>query len=154
VADILIIGYGNGLRGDDGLGPFIAESLAAAKFPGVLVLTPVQLLPELSAQLAEARLAVFVDASVESCEVGRAIRLQAAKDTRAWCTHHAAPCTLLALTRAVYGRTPQAWWLPVPGRNFGYGERFSDVAKENALAAIVHLTSFIREQAKRRPPGL
>jgi hydrogenase maturation protease len=144
VTDVLIIGYGNELRGDDGLGPFVAESIAAAKLPGVLVKMVMQLLPELAADLVEARLAVFVDASVEPSAMGLPVRIQAAEDMLSWCTHRANPHSLLALTRTISGRTPEGWWLTVSGRNFEHGEGLSEVAVENARQAIVRLMAFIQ----------
>jgi hydrogenase maturation protease len=121
VTDILIIGYGNELRGDDGLGPFVAKSIAAAKLPGVEVKTAVQLLPELAADLAQTRLVVFVDASMKLAEPGIPVRLQATEDTFSWCTHRTDPRTLLALTQRIYGRTPEAWRLAISGRSFEHG---------------------------------
>jgi hydrogenase maturation protease len=149
VTDVLIIGYGNELRGDDGLGPFVAESIAAAKLPGVVVKTAVQLLPELAADLAEARLVVFVDASMKPGEQGIPVRLLAADDTFSWCTHRADPHTLLALTQAIYGRTPETWWLAVSGLDFDYREGMSDFAKENAQQAIARLTRSIQAKPVR-----
>ena len=58
---ILVIGYGNELRRDDGLGPRVAASLAG---PGVRALAVRQLTPELAEEVATARLVVFVDARV------------------------------------------------------------------------------------------
>ena len=49
-----------------------------------------------------------------------------------WCTHRADPRPLLALTQAIYGQTPEAWWLTASGRNFDFGEELSSVAEENA----------------------
>jgi hydrogenase maturation protease len=150
VTDVLIIGYGNELRGDDGLGPFVAESLAAAKLPGVLVKTTVQLLPELAADLAEARLVVFVDATGEPNAKAIPVRLQAAEDTIPWCMHRAGPHTLLALAQIIYGQTPEAWWLMVPGRYFGHSEGLSEVAMENARQATIRLTRLIQAKIWKR----
>jgi hydrogenase maturation protease len=149
VADILVIGYGNELRGDDGLGPLVAKAVAHANLPGVHVMTARQLLPELAVDLAEARLAVFVDTSMESSEIGVAVRSLAVEDTMDWCTHHADPGVLLALTRAVYGRAPDAWWLTAPGRNFEFGERLSGLAEENARQALACLKRLIRAKTQR-----
>ena len=63
-ADALVIGYGNTLRGDDGIGPAVAEAVAALGLPGVRVIVAHQLTPELAADLADAQLVVFVDAAV------------------------------------------------------------------------------------------
>jgi Ni,Fe-hydrogenase maturation factor len=62
---ILVIGYGNTLRRDDGVGVRAAEMMAAdARFADVEVLTTYQLTPELSLDIATASLVVFVDADV------------------------------------------------------------------------------------------
>jgi len=151
VADILVIGYGNEWRGDDGLGPMVARSIAAASIPGVRVLTARQLLPEFAADLAQARLVVFVDASEVQSESGVEIWSLAADDMTGWCTHHADPRTLLALTQAIYGQTPEAWWLTASGWNFKFGERLSDMAEENAQQALACLKKLIQTKTQRGP---
>jgi hydrogenase maturation protease len=148
VADILVIGYGNELRGDDGLGPFVARSLAAANIPSVRVVAARQLLPEFAADLAQARLVVFVDATEAWSESGVEVRSLAAETATDWCTHSADPRPLLALTQAIYGQTPEAWWLTPSGWNFDFGERLSGVAEENARQALVCLKRLIRAKAQ------
>ncbi len=62
---VLVIGYGNTLRRDDGVGVRAAELMAAdPRFAGVEVLTAYQLTPELSLDIATASLVIFVDADV------------------------------------------------------------------------------------------
>ena len=61
----LVLGYGNTLRRDDGVGVRAAELMAAdPRFAGVEVLTAYQLTPELSLDIATASLVIFVDADV------------------------------------------------------------------------------------------
>ena len=60
----LIIGYGNVLRSDDGIGWHVAEHLAAdARFDGVTVLQRHQLTPELALDVSRADLVALVDAT-------------------------------------------------------------------------------------------
>src|SRR5262245_33122909 len=75
----VVIGYGSELRGDDGIGPRVAEAVGARGWPGVRALALHQLTPELAEVLAGARVAVFVDAragggdgAIEVCRVGPA----------------------------------------------------------------------------------
>ena len=63
---VLILGYGNPGRQDDGLGPAIAEAVAAWELPNVMTDDPYQLNIEDAAALAEHDLVVFVDASVDA----------------------------------------------------------------------------------------
>ena len=62
-ADVLVIGYGNTLRGDDGIGPAVAGEIDRLAVPGVRVIVVHQLTPELAADLAACRRAVFIDAA-------------------------------------------------------------------------------------------
>jgi Ni,Fe-hydrogenase maturation factor len=62
---ILVIGYGNTLRRDDGAGVRAAEMMAVdPRFAAVEVLMVYQLTPELSLDIATASLVVFIDADV------------------------------------------------------------------------------------------
>ena len=59
----LVVGYGNPLRGDDGVGWHAAAALAAdPRLADTDVITGHQLTPKLAEDIAKARLAVLVDA--------------------------------------------------------------------------------------------
>jgi hydrogenase maturation protease len=148
---ILVIGYGNQQRGDDGIGPRVAETIAAVNHPGVRVRSVFQLVPELAAELAEAQIVIFVDALVEASH--RAIKLEpiAVEVISDWGTHSADPRTLLALTRAVYRRAPEAWWLTVPGREFGLGEGLSSAAEGGVRQAIARIRELIQTKTRTLP---
>src|SRR5690242_13214749 len=141
---ILLIGYGNALRGDDGLGPRVAEAIAAANYPGVRVRSLCQLVPELAAEVAEAKLVLFVDALTDPSRTAVELTPVAAEEITDWNTHTADPRTLLALTQAVYRRTPQTWWLTVPGRNFDCDEGLSAVAEEGVRQALALLKKLLQ----------
>jgi len=60
---ILIIGCGNPLRGDDGLGWVVADCLAAVLTdPAVEIVRTHQLTPEMAESFTSAKLVVIVDA--------------------------------------------------------------------------------------------
>lgn len=151
---ILVIGYGNELRGDDGLGPRVAQDISAANFPGVQVRSVCQLVPELAAEVAEARMVIFVDAAVDPDRITVELTPMTVHEATDWSTHIADPRTLIALTRTVYGRTPEAWWLTVPGQNFGFGEGLSTIARANAKNASERLWRLIAERQQWRSPKL
>lgn len=140
---ILIVGYGNKLRSDDSLGPRVVEDIATANYPGVRVRSVSQLVPELAAEVVEARIVIFVDALADPSRAAVELAPVGAEEITDWCTHSTDPRTLLALTRAVYRRAPEAWWLMVPGRNFDVGEGLSSVAEENLRQAIARLKKLI-----------
>lgn len=148
----LVIGYGNTLRGDDGLGPRIAEVLAAKRLPHVEVIVTHQLLPELAERLAAASLAIFIDAYPAA--VGDSVRVEALglKDDADSLAHTTHPGALLALAQAAYLRAPQAWWVQVPGFAFAMQEALSPqaaAALEPALHCVIDLLA-----ASARPPSM
>lgn len=62
MTEILIIGYGNTLRSDDGAGQRVAELVAEWQLPNVRSLPLHQLTPELAENISQAKLVIFVDA--------------------------------------------------------------------------------------------
>ena len=62
-SDILVIGYGNELRGDDAIGPRVARAVRR-RYPDLKTVAAHQLTPEMAARLAGVRLAIFVDAAI------------------------------------------------------------------------------------------
>ena len=63
---LLVIGYGNTLRGDDGVGPRAAEAIATLALPGVRALVCPLLTPELAEAVSQAGVVIFVDAAVDA----------------------------------------------------------------------------------------
>ena len=124
----LIIGIGNPLRSDDGLGWAVAEQLAQDDDPCREILTVHQLTPELAQWMAAADLVVMIDASREG-EPGalRIHPLAASAQPGALGTHHMTPDELVALTTAVFGRCPPVVLVSMTGTNFSMGEQFSSV---------------------------
>lgn len=132
---LLVIGYGNTLRSDDGVGPKAAEAVAALHLPGVQVLTCDLLTPELADPISRAGWVVFVDAAVDA---PREVQLRplTPADSSQIMAHAADPRTLLALARDVFGRAPGAWWLTIPIRNLAIGEDLSEMARLGLSACV------------------
>jgi hydrogenase maturation protease len=139
---VLVIGYGNVLRGDDGVGVRVAEAVAAWRRPGVEVHVVHQLTPELAEAVAGARLVVFVDARLVPGGVD--LRLQALMPAAGsvGLGHMTDPPWLLGLAQALYGSCPPAWLVMVPGIDFGAGEQLSPTASralQDAIGVIARL---------------
>jgi hydrogenase maturation protease len=118
---LLVIGWGNPLRGDDAFGFLAAEKLSEL-LPGGEVLALHQLTPELMEPVSRAARVVFIDASAE----GEPGRLQCStvepSATAGAFTHHATPAGLLAGAQALYGSAPPAVLYTVRGECFEFGE--------------------------------
>ncbi|MBI5685258.1 MAG: hydrogenase maturation protease [Verrucomicrobia bacterium] len=137
MAKALIIGYGNPLRGDDGLGWHAARLLAdVAAAHDAEVLTCHQLMPELAQPISEAQTVVFVDAASEG-PLGRLDwRRVEARAGQAAFAHHVSPESLLGMARELYGRCPKAFVVSVVGETFACGEELSPTVQA-ALPALV-----------------
>jgi hydrogenase maturation protease len=143
---ILVIGYGNTLRRDDGVGPKAAQAVTALALPGVRALVCPLLTPELADPLSQARVAVFVDAAVDAPREVQMRKLEPAGSSQIM-AHAASPATLLALARDVFGHAPEAWLLTIPAEDIGIGEELSAFTRrgyETALQQIKQLASFDR----------
>jgi hydrogenase maturation protease len=122
---ILVVGYGNTLRGDDAFGPVVADRLREAVVSDrVVVLTRHQLTPELASDVAACERVVFIDASVEG-PAGQVNCRSISKELSGagHLVHTLDPARLLALAHLVYGRLPSAFLITVGGMDFDLGER-------------------------------
>jgi hydrogenase maturation protease len=148
---LLVIGYGNTLRRDDGVGPRVAARVEELRLPGVLTMACPQLTPELADPVSQAAAVVFVDASVEQRGPVRLRRLDPS-DSSQILAHAADPRILLALARDAFGRAPQAWMLTIPAKELGFGERLSRPASLGLRDAVRAVRALHRRLPGRRCP--
>ncbi len=135
---VLVIGYGNSLRSDDGIGWHAAARLAGdARLGGAVVLQRHQLTPELALDVSGASLVVFVDACPADEAGAIAVRRldPPAAAGSAW-SHHLEPASLLALARDLYGASPEAFVVSVGTATLDVGDGLSPPL-ERALAGTV-----------------
>lgn len=98
VTDTLFIGYGNSLRGDDGVGLVVAQRLQG--------LAVHQLTPDLAEPISQAAKVIFIDADV-TLPAGE-VRRAPVVETQSSIGHHCTPGELLVIARALYGQAPPA----------------------------------------------
>ena len=132
---LLVIGYGNTLRRDDGVGPKVAEAVEALALPGVCALVRPLLTPELAEAVSRAGVVIFVDAAVDAPREVQMRRLAPAVSSQIM-AHAASPATLLALARDLFGRAPEAWWLTIPVEDLALGEELSPLAQRGFERAV------------------
>ncbi|WP_035985284.1 hydrogenase maturation protease [Leptolyngbya sp. KIOST-1] len=151
----LIIGYGNPLRGDDGVGPQVAQTVSAWQVPSVKALSVPQLLPELVVEMGAAEYVIFVDAwgkcgaSAPCLEPIIATPAALNHGTIPALDHVCDPAALVALTQWIYGRHPQAWLLQIPTECCDLGGAFSKTAKHGVDSALRTIEQFLTTY--RRP---
>ena len=134
-AGLLVIGYGNTLRGDDGVGPRVAEAIEKLNLPGVRTLVCQQLSPEYADPVSRAHTVVFVDAAVDAPREVQLRKLEPGESSQLM-AHAADPRTMLALARDVFGHAPEGWWLTIPAVKLGFGTDFSPAAQRGFEVAL------------------
>jgi hydrogenase maturation protease len=137
--DYLIVGDGNTLRGDDGVGWRLAGRLQAAlaAHGAVVQLRLVQqLLPELAAEVAEIAPAVLVIADCAAQASGAALQKLCDDRQAPAHSHGLTPAQLLAMTVRLYEFGGSAWLATIPGSAFAHGEELSRPAQHALDAAL------------------
>ena len=129
---VLIIGYGNPLRCDDGFGWHLAERLQATlRNPEVEVVACHQLTPDLAERIRHADYVVFADATTEplSDKVSlRRLQTEHGADAAmpASVSHHLDPQALLTMAHTLYGACHcTAFLLTANPCDLGYGAKLS-----------------------------
>jgi len=126
MASVLIIGYGNRLRSDDGLGVRAAEELSRSGLaPEAEIVICQQLMPELAERMSRSEAVLFVDAA-RTGRSGEILckRVELCHSDQLF-AHHMTPQTLLALCCELFGACPQAFEISVRGECFELGDQLS-----------------------------
>jgi hydrogenase maturation protease len=157
---VLVLGYGNTLRRDDGVGVQVAERLAddARLMPDieggrVIVSTAHQLTPEVALDFAAASLVVLIDADLAGLAGAVVVRELTAdgepgSDERAApgsSSHHVGARELLALARELAGAAPPTVCIGIGVADLELGEGLSGPVQE-ALPRAVEVVFGIVEQ--------
>jgi hydrogenase maturation protease len=135
---VLVLGYGSDLRGDDAVGRLVAEAVSG--WEGVRALSVHQLTPELALEFQSCDLVVFADAAERAGEASLE-RLEPAAFRPEG--HHATPEGLLELGRTLHGRAPEAWMLALPGEDFSLREDLSPRGQRSLRQGLELLAAFL-----------
>ncbi|MBN1993849.1 MAG: hydrogenase maturation protease [Anaerolineae bacterium] len=162
MSKILIIGYGNPNREDDGVAWHILQKLAAHfNVPLVPALAPdefdpdryphlvfeLQLMPEMSEGIAGYDYVCFVDAHTGAYpEEVRVAALNPTFQTSPF-THHLTPESCLTLAEALYGRAPESLMVSVRGYSFGYKTELSSPTATLANKAVTRIINWVEEKS-------
>ncbi len=152
VRPVLVLAVGNPSRGDDALGPELAERLAAREPTDVEVIEAFQLQVENALDLVGRERVIFVDAGTGTPAPFELRRVEAAADFL-HTSHALSPEAVLATCLSVTGATPpEAWLLCVRGESFELGEALSAEAGRHLDAAWTQLARLCElESGATRP---
>lgn len=135
---VMVIGYGNTLRGDDGLGWVAAERLAEILPPSVSVLQRHQLGIEMVEDIADIDHLVLIDVTASEAPGTITCRqLMATREAYGMLEHHVHPEVLLTTCLALHGRMPEATLFTVGADSFDFSEELSPPVQA-ALPVLVH----------------
>jgi Ni,Fe-hydrogenase maturation factor len=167
-ARVLVIGYGNALRTDDGVGWHAARLLAGdPRLAGAVVLACHQLAPELALDLSAATLVILVDASTAAPPGTITVRPLAAPGASSpdggpdrsgagsagegpgATSHHVDPQLLLALARELYGAAPEAIEVSVGVADMGPGEALTPRVAAGLPAVADAVARLVAEHEER-----
>lgn len=144
---MLLIGYGNPGRGDDGLGPAFSERIAARKLPGLEIDTDYQLVAEHALTVSAQDLVVFADAEIGG-NAPYSFREIEPGSPEVLGSHSLRPETVLALSETLYGARPRAFVLGIAGYDYGeVKEGLTEQATANLAAAEAFFLKWLRETA-------
>ncbi len=140
MTDVLVVGVGSDLRGDDVAGRLVADAIEHRGLPGVAVRSVVQLVPELAEPIARADRVVFVDASVA---IERVTVRQVSPQSAAGDSHHATPSALLDLVAELGWSIPPATIVEVPAFDLTLGEHLSAATAASIERAVDEVVGLI-----------
>jgi hydrogenase maturation protease len=133
---ILLIGFGNPARADDGLGPALAEKIELKNISGVTVEADYQLTIEDSAQVAQHDIVIFADASV-NCSEPFSFEPLTAKESGSFSSHSVEPAEVMALAESLFDSKAKGFVLGIRGYKFNsFSEGLTDKAKANLQKAV------------------
>ena len=145
---ILIYGYGNPGRQDDGLGIMLTEKLAAwaseSQLIGVEFDNNYQLNIEDAATVAQKDLVIFVDASEEDIEDFCISRVDSASKV-SFSTHAASPGYIVQLCKELFHQAPLVFLLHIKGYEWAFQEGLSERAKENLDLAFGFMQNLLAD---------
>lgn len=167
MAKILVVGYGNPDREDDGVAWHILQELSTRFNSPVLALDGgvfeqvhnpqlvfvLQLTPEMAESLAGYDFVCFVDAHTGAyAEEVRAEPVKPGYQSSPF-THHLTPESCLDLARSLYGRAPDAFVVSVRGYRFGYSTGLSPQTAALVPDAVARIVSRINRHSPPTPPA-
>ena len=151
---IIVVGIGNTLRGDDGIGWYAVDQLAdAINNKDIEFLKCRELMPEISEKISKAKYVLFIDADSESVngQVNETY-ITPIESYPSLETHQLDPAGLLAFSTALYGNTPKAVMLTTRGESFEYGEKLSEAVREAAQSLISRAHAKLNEWCQNLQP--
>lgn len=143
---LVVFGWGNEARGDDGLGPLLLARVAASAWPDVTIVEDYQLQIEHALDLEGADCALFIDAGKDTPAPFSFERIAPRRDST-HTTHALSPEAVLDVYAQIKDRAPPpAFVLCLRGESFELGEGLSAEGAERLETAWGFVQGLMRER--------
>jgi hydrogenase maturation protease len=139
---ILVLGYGNPGRQDDGLGPAAAGALCRLGWRNVTTVDDYQLNIEDALDIAAHDIVWFVDAA-KTGFAPFSVQHVRPSATLEFTSHLLRPAALLAIAQGYCKRAPPAFLLGIRGYEFAFAETLTPGGRANLRAALAMLIARI-----------
>jgi len=144
---ILVYGYGNPGRQDDGLGVLLSEEIekwaTANGITNVETDSNYQLNIEDAEEIKDKYLVIFADASIEDhCEDFILTEVEASEKAE-FTMHSVSPAFVLHLCHNIYKKNPKTYLLHIKGYEWELKEGLTKIAQDNLKKAFNFLKEFI-----------
>ncbi|MCK4630882.1 MAG: hydrogenase maturation protease [Bacteroidales bacterium] len=137
---ILIYGYGNPGREDDGLGNAFVEAIRSwiekNKLTNIELDSNYQLNIEDADMMAKKDIVLFVDATVEPIENFCVTTVEPSGAKVEFTMHSVSPAFVLDLCQKIFGKNPQTYLLHIKGYQWDFKEELSINGKKNLNKAL------------------
>ena len=144
---MLLIGYGNPAREDDGLGPAAAQAIEKLGIEGVSVDSNYQLTVEDAASAARHDVVVFVDAAVRGENPVMFYELEP-KRSESFTSHSVEPEAILGLTHDLFNAQTRGFMLGIRGYSFDmFKEEMTTEALNNLETAVKFITPLLKAKS-------
>ncbi len=141
---ILVIGYGNPAREDDGLGPAVAEAIEKLNIEGITIDSDYQLTVEDSSAVAEHDVVIFIDASIEGEKPFYFSQLTP-KHKVSFSSHNITPEGVMGLAKELFNARTEAYVFGIRGYSFSmFKETMTKKALENMQKALHFLIPILQ----------
>jgi hydrogenase maturation protease len=141
---VVVLGWGNITRSDDGLGPLLMERVREARLPHVTAIEDFQLQVEHALDLQGQELALFVDAG-QGTPAPFSFAQTAARMDLTFTSHKQSPEAVLSVYETIVGKAPPpAFVLTVAGEDFSVGALLSPAGAQRLELAWDFLLGLLR----------
>ena len=141
----LIVGVGNTLRGDDGIGAYVCSEIDKKELQDVKTVVVHQLHLEMLEEFARFEIIIIADATLEGEDVNfYPVKASASAGTS---SHRADAGVLVSLAKQLYQKTLTLYICAVKAESFDIGNELTTTAKNNAGKAVGTICNWISQNS-------